>query len=193
MAWRRPGDKPLSEPMMVKLLTYICITRPQWVNGYLSYPMVPPQSMKHRVPAYASATSDLREFQCQDYSAAVTGFVPSSLPKWDFHHCIYGMHRKGFSEQIYYFITDTIISYEHATEPLCHVFLNNSPVIVFQSVKLSIRTCTHDLENKKKRKKATCFVLQQSCWNKYIQFYCVCPVIYLSRFGCCYSSVNEFD
>ena len=29
MAWRRPGDKPLSEPMMVRLSTYICITRPQ--------------------------------------------------------------------------------------------------------------------------------------------------------------------
>ena len=32
MAWRRPGDKPLSEPMMVSLLTHICSTRPQWVN-----------------------------------------------------------------------------------------------------------------------------------------------------------------
>ena len=32
MAWRRPGDKPLSEPMLVSLLTYICCTRPQWVN-----------------------------------------------------------------------------------------------------------------------------------------------------------------
>ena len=32
MAWRRPGDKPLSEPMMVNLLTHICVTRPQWVN-----------------------------------------------------------------------------------------------------------------------------------------------------------------
>ena len=32
MAWRRPGDKPLSEPMEVSLLTHICITRPQWVN-----------------------------------------------------------------------------------------------------------------------------------------------------------------
>ena len=28
MAWRRPGDKPLSEPMMVSLPTHICITRP---------------------------------------------------------------------------------------------------------------------------------------------------------------------
>ena len=31
MAWRRPGDKPLSEPMMVRLPTHICVTRPQWV------------------------------------------------------------------------------------------------------------------------------------------------------------------
>ena len=29
MAWRRPGDKPLSETMMVTLLTHICVTRPQ--------------------------------------------------------------------------------------------------------------------------------------------------------------------
>ena len=29
MAWRRIGDKPLSEPMMVNLLTHICVTRPQ--------------------------------------------------------------------------------------------------------------------------------------------------------------------
>ena len=29
MAWRRPGDKPLSEPMMVSLMTHICVTRPQ--------------------------------------------------------------------------------------------------------------------------------------------------------------------
>ena len=35
MAWRRPGDKPLSEAMMVSLLTHICVTRPQWVSGGL--------------------------------------------------------------------------------------------------------------------------------------------------------------
>ena len=32
MAWRRPGDKPLSETMMIILLTHICVTRPQWVK-----------------------------------------------------------------------------------------------------------------------------------------------------------------
>ena len=33
MAWRRPGDKPLSEAMMVSLLMHICVARPQWVNS----------------------------------------------------------------------------------------------------------------------------------------------------------------
>ena len=32
MAWRLSGDKPWSEPMMVSLLTHICVTRPQWVK-----------------------------------------------------------------------------------------------------------------------------------------------------------------
>ena len=36
MAWRRPGNKPLSEPMMVNLLMHICVTRPQWVNVIFS-------------------------------------------------------------------------------------------------------------------------------------------------------------
>ena len=31
MAWRRPGDKPLSEPMLVRLPRHISVTRPQWV------------------------------------------------------------------------------------------------------------------------------------------------------------------
>ena len=34
VAWRRPGDKPLSESMMVRLLTQICVTRPQCVNMF---------------------------------------------------------------------------------------------------------------------------------------------------------------
>ena len=40
MAWCRPGDKPLSEPMMICLLKQICVTRPQWVNSiqaWISY------------------------------------------------------------------------------------------------------------------------------------------------------------
>ena len=32
MAWHRPGDKPLSEPMLVSSLTHICVIWLQWVN-----------------------------------------------------------------------------------------------------------------------------------------------------------------
>ena len=31
VAWRQPGNKSLSEPVMVSLLTHICVARPQWV------------------------------------------------------------------------------------------------------------------------------------------------------------------
>ena len=32
IVWRLPGAKLLSEPMMVILLTHMCVTRPQWFN-----------------------------------------------------------------------------------------------------------------------------------------------------------------
>ena len=37
MAWCHPSDKPWSQPMTVNFLTHICIIRPQWVNGVISY------------------------------------------------------------------------------------------------------------------------------------------------------------
>ena len=40
MAWRRSGDKPLSEPIMVSLLTHICVTWPQWVNQRIEWPIL---------------------------------------------------------------------------------------------------------------------------------------------------------
>ena len=33
MAWHQTGDKPLSEPMMVRLPMHICVTRPQRVHN----------------------------------------------------------------------------------------------------------------------------------------------------------------
>ena len=32
MSWRRPDDKPLSEPMVVCLPPHTCVILPQWVN-----------------------------------------------------------------------------------------------------------------------------------------------------------------
>ena len=44
MAWRRSGDKPSSETVVISWLTHICVTRPHWVktipsitNGFLSF------------------------------------------------------------------------------------------------------------------------------------------------------------
>ena len=42
MAWRRSGDKPLSEPMMVSLLTHICVTQPQWIKNVYSWTLLVP-------------------------------------------------------------------------------------------------------------------------------------------------------
>ena len=41
LAWRRPDDKPLSEPMMVSLPTYICVSRPQRIKTMFSVPDFP--------------------------------------------------------------------------------------------------------------------------------------------------------
>ena len=41
MASFRPGNKPLSEPTMVSLLTHICVTRPQWVKSIIFKLVVP--------------------------------------------------------------------------------------------------------------------------------------------------------
>ena len=36
LAWRWPGNKPLSEQVIVGLLVHTCVTRPQWVMGVIS-------------------------------------------------------------------------------------------------------------------------------------------------------------
>ena len=46
MAWRRPGDKPLSEPMMVRLPTHICVTLPQWVKFHWHFVLNSPVTDK---------------------------------------------------------------------------------------------------------------------------------------------------
>ena len=38
MDWRRPGDKPLSETMMVSIPTHICVTRPQGFKQCRAHP-----------------------------------------------------------------------------------------------------------------------------------------------------------
>ena len=60
MAWRRPGDKPLSEPMMVSLLTHICVTRPQrvkWLSMQAMAGRWPIYTLKQRFPPTEGVTA----------------------------------------------------------------------------------------------------------------------------------------
>ena len=68
MAWRRPGDKPLSEPMVVSLPTHICVARPQWVNIAATSPRG--QYVEWTVQSSYQRFSNLRaiyiDFSCSD-------------------------------------------------------------------------------------------------------------------------------
>ena len=44
VAWRRPDDKPLSEPIVVILLTHICVTQSQWTKISPPPPWISPES-----------------------------------------------------------------------------------------------------------------------------------------------------
>ena len=47
--WRRAGDNSLSEAMIFRLLTNICVTRPQWVNHFACYQN---ESVEHKGRIY---------------------------------------------------------------------------------------------------------------------------------------------
>ena len=62
MVWRCPGAKPLSEPMMVSLLTHICVIRPQWVICRTKYFSI--QSLLKR---YITPFVSMPVSQCGEY------------------------------------------------------------------------------------------------------------------------------
>ena len=54
MAWRRPSDEPLSEPMMVSLSTHISFIRPQWVNLLICFTWICVKLIEAEWRIYAS-------------------------------------------------------------------------------------------------------------------------------------------
>ena len=62
MAWRRPGDKPLSETVLVSLLTHICVTRPQWVNCIVNG-LAQPVILDFVLPNFMVTNGDLLMFK----------------------------------------------------------------------------------------------------------------------------------
>ena len=64
MTWRRPGDKPLCQPMLVRLPTHICVTGPQRVNVRLS---------------------DDTRYRCFSYVTLPHIYFEATLGKWNSH------------------------------------------------------------------------------------------------------------
>ena len=87
MTWRRPGDKPLSEPTMVRLPTHICVTRPQLVNGMIMlHLLLRPKSMVF-IPGVLGAASGTELF------LEVAGARPAA-------QCILGRKHGGQEERL---------------------------------------------------------------------------------------------
>ena len=87
MAWRRPGDKPLSEPMMVNLPTHICVSRPQWVNTYsehIAFSLFSGLYSNLDVYIFVFIFGKCRQDQCISYQQEC-----SRLGNWFFLRCLW--------------------------------------------------------------------------------------------------------
>ena len=74
MAWRRSGDKPLSEPMMVSLLTHICVTRPQWVNYFIDVNILKPRE-KWSTFCRQNFVNDFREWKLVHFDSNLIKYL----------------------------------------------------------------------------------------------------------------------
>ena len=89
MAWRQTGAKPLSESMMVSLLTHICVTRPQWVKGLL---LVKQQGLTWTMLDFSSLRHGVRDWYLHDLNANLV------LAFYAYMQCFHSTHRfRSFS------------------------------------------------------------------------------------------------
>ena len=73
MAWRRTGNKPLSDPMVINLLEHIYVTRPQWVNqaeGLLQ------MDLTHLIYSLSHGTFARLAFRCVSLWFGIDGCYP---------------------------------------------------------------------------------------------------------------------
>ena len=85
MAWRRPGDKPLSEPMMVRLPTHICVTRPRWVNAQVFTNILRLLHYHWRNSKYAVALVEImifRAWKSKVLSNERGNYISNAFPYW---------------------------------------------------------------------------------------------------------------
>ena len=116
MAWRRPGDKPLSEPMMVSLLTQICVTLSQWFKCIMCGKML----LKRRVSniqsqqnmhmyfflfavvelhIYTNVCSDLSHYLHQEFAVVVDNNIIAHM-LWADDLVLFSDTPKGLQRQL---------------------------------------------------------------------------------------------
>ena len=87
MAWRRPGDKPLSELMMVNSATHICVTWHQWVKVLVNTSLITVLShgkltldntLKHTIDVYKDSITVIICVCLQDPSLMSLGDMETS-------------------------------------------------------------------------------------------------------------------
>ena len=66
IAWRRPGDKSLSEQTMVSLLMHICVTWHQWVKSITSQALGQPYNCRMIAPVSLRKIHPKREVEWQN-------------------------------------------------------------------------------------------------------------------------------
>ena len=77
MAWCRPGNKPLSDPIMVRLPTHICITRPQWVKRHV-------QNKSHYITFVANTLQGLLSWKQLDPRDLIPMvIIPDHVMTWN--------------------------------------------------------------------------------------------------------------
>ena len=89
MAWRCPGDKPLSGPMMVRLPTQICVTRPQWVNNWTNSIK---KIMKICIAVWCFEWKQFRTFQEGIYPLLAFRGTTILMSYFEFYRCAHKFH-----------------------------------------------------------------------------------------------------
>ena len=111
MAWRRPGDKPLSEPMLVISLTHICVTRPQWVKFRLPC-MIHPVFMDSLIALFGNYTLTKKFASCLsvvvvDINQVLSNF---SIKIWTYN-CILLFLKTEMAQVVHIFFNRPCLSY----------------------------------------------------------------------------------
>ena len=144
MAWRRPGDKPLSEPRMECLLTHICVTRPQWVN-ILELHLYPSLNSLHmlrpaiRLPLLCWLRENKVKAMAADALASSVARTSANMALTKQDKQILALHELIISTTCAFSVSRNIRKYKHifmfSSKKVWHGLSQTRSKNIFQSVK----------------------------------------------------------